>query len=159
MINAISAPPVAAVLASRASAVFPFARRSAMIPDPTTAASRKNVPSASATTRFFNGRHIRDSNRCWRTARGRALGGQHFGVARGLVQLCSTLTRCSFRQVVLEHDEHFPIVAVRIAYPGFVLQCVATVGLHFISCQQSGLFPFLPHRQYVCGLLNLNSEM
>ena len=46
---------LAGLLASRASAVFPPARRSAIMPEPATAASRKNVPSASATTRFLNG--------------------------------------------------------------------------------------------------------
>ena len=43
--------PVAIVLHSSASATFPPASLSAMIPEPTTAASRKAVPSHSATAR------------------------------------------------------------------------------------------------------------
>src|SRR2546425_11496106 len=48
MINAISANPVASELASSAIAVLPAASRSPMMPEPTTAASRSAVPSASA---------------------------------------------------------------------------------------------------------------
>src|SRR5580698_7985707 len=43
--------PVASVLASSAMATFPPARRSPMIPDPTTAARRNAVPRNSATAR------------------------------------------------------------------------------------------------------------
>src|ERR1700728_3788670 len=50
-INATSMAPVAIVLARSAMAAFPPLSRSPMIPEPTTAASRKAVPKASATTR------------------------------------------------------------------------------------------------------------
>src|SRR5262245_5088756 len=49
--RATRAAPVATVFASRASPMFPPARRSPMIPEPTTAASSRAVPRASATTR------------------------------------------------------------------------------------------------------------
>ena len=50
MISAYSAPPVAMALASSASPTFPPDSRSAMMPEPTTAASSSAVPKASATT-------------------------------------------------------------------------------------------------------------
>src|SRR4029077_10270100 len=43
--------PVGIVLPSSASAWFPPARRSAMMPEPTTAATRREVPTASAASR------------------------------------------------------------------------------------------------------------
>ena len=46
-----STAPVAMVLHSSASASFPPASFSAMMPEPTTAITRKNVPSASAARR------------------------------------------------------------------------------------------------------------
>ena len=46
--SAISAAPVASVLARSATAMFPPARRSPMMPEPTTAATSSAVPSASA---------------------------------------------------------------------------------------------------------------
>src|SRR5580658_6900172 len=49
--SAKSAPPVAMALASNATAALPAARRSAMMPEPTTAASSKPVPMASAAAR------------------------------------------------------------------------------------------------------------
>ena len=49
--NATSAAPVAAEFASNATAIFPPARRSPMIPEPTTVANRNAVPRNSATTR------------------------------------------------------------------------------------------------------------
>src|SRR5580658_7116493 len=50
-INATSMAPVAVVSARSAIATFPSASRSPMMPEPTTAARRKAVPSASATAR------------------------------------------------------------------------------------------------------------
>ena len=50
-ISATSAPPVASEFASSASATFPPASRSPMIPEPTTATSSSAVPQASATAR------------------------------------------------------------------------------------------------------------
>ena len=47
-INTTSMAPVASVFASRAIATFPPARRSPMMPEPTTVARRNAVPSASA---------------------------------------------------------------------------------------------------------------
>src|SRR5437764_11316565 len=49
--SATSAPPVASALASSATATLPPANRSPMMPDPTTVARRRAVPSASATRR------------------------------------------------------------------------------------------------------------
>src|SRR5581483_10283257 len=49
-INATSVAPVAIVLASSAMATLPPARRSPMIPEPTTVANRSPVPSPSATS-------------------------------------------------------------------------------------------------------------
>src|SRR6266404_4299478 len=51
-IRANSAAPVAIVLASNANATFPPASRSAIIPEPTTAATRSSVPRNSAVTRL-----------------------------------------------------------------------------------------------------------
>src|SRR6266702_2485951 len=51
-IEATSAAPVAMVFASRVSARLPPESRSAIIPEPTTAATRKAVPRNSATTRL-----------------------------------------------------------------------------------------------------------
>src|ERR1043165_3243787 len=54
-ISATSAAPVAIVFARSAIATLPPARRSPMMPDPTTAASNRPVPTASATMRRDNG--------------------------------------------------------------------------------------------------------
>src|SRR5436190_8387299 len=51
VISTTSAAPVAMALARSAMAEFPPASRSAMMPEPTTAISRKAVPSASAASR------------------------------------------------------------------------------------------------------------
>src|SRR6266403_1447375 len=51
-IRAMSAAPVAIVFASNANATFPPASRSAMIPDPTTAATSSSVPRHSAVRRL-----------------------------------------------------------------------------------------------------------
>src|SRR5271155_2343375 len=51
-IRATSIAPVARVLASRAMATLPPDKRSPMIPEPTTAASKSAVPTASDTTRL-----------------------------------------------------------------------------------------------------------
>src|SRR5215218_8673875 len=50
-IKAKSAAPVAIVFASRAKPLFPPLKRSAIMPEPTTAASRNAVPINSATLR------------------------------------------------------------------------------------------------------------
>ena len=47
VMSTYSIAPVAIVLPSNATAMFPPASRSAMIPEPTTQASKKNVPMAS----------------------------------------------------------------------------------------------------------------
>src|SRR5437660_11928760 len=51
-IRATSVAPVAIVLANNANATFPFARRSAMMPEPTTVATRSKVPKNSAVHRL-----------------------------------------------------------------------------------------------------------
>src|SRR5688572_17415180 len=55
-IRAARAAPVARVLASSASAPLPPARRSPMMPDPTTAAASSPVPTASPASRWLNTR-------------------------------------------------------------------------------------------------------
>src|SRR6266852_5714126 len=61
-INAIRVALVATVFARGAIATFPPARRSPMMPEPTTAASRKAVPSASLAARrstaFLGGKRL-----------------------------------------------------------------------------------------------------
>ena len=57
-IRAKSAAPVASVFASRATATLPPDKRSPMIPEPTTAANRKHVPTVSAVTRRARSRLI-----------------------------------------------------------------------------------------------------
>src|SRR6516165_2720055 len=60
-ISATNAPPVAIAFASRARPTFPVHRRSPMMPDPTTAMSRKAVATnsvkASCATGRLSGRH------------------------------------------------------------------------------------------------------
>jgi len=51
-IRATSAAPVATVFARSAKATFPLERRSAMIPEPITAATRNRVPKNSAAERL-----------------------------------------------------------------------------------------------------------
>src|SRR6202163_4605421 len=64
-ISATSAPPVASAFASSASPTFPPHKRCAMIPEPTTAASRNAVPvNSAATGRRFNARCSRSCRRC-----------------------------------------------------------------------------------------------
>ena len=52
VMSTTSMAPVASVLASRATATLPPARRSPMMPEPTTAASSSAVPISSAATRW-----------------------------------------------------------------------------------------------------------
>jgi hypothetical protein len=65
---AVRAAPVATEFASSARATFPSERRSAMIPDPTTAARSNPVPNASATKRWGSGATVacpRGIGRTW----------------------------------------------------------------------------------------------
>src|SRR5690349_24192726 len=124
--SASSAAPVASVLAKRAIAVLPAASRSPMIPEPTTAASKKAVPTASATTRFRNGCFTRYSY-SFRAARGRAVRRIHAGNCATAIRdvlgngLRTTIAGRGLGEVVLKDDEDFPLVAIRISHPGFVL--------------------------------------
>src|SRR5690348_16783184 len=49
--------------------------------------------------------------------------------------------------MILEYGENFPLVAVRVANPGLVLQGVATFRFHFVARRQPALLPVLPHGQ------------
>src|SRR5687767_654681 len=111
----------------------PPASRSAMMPDPTTAASKKNVPNISATTRLVNGGRIRGSDRCWRATGRRRFSFQRFSVADAVLDLRAALTRCGFGKIVFQHHEYFPLVAVRIADPRLILKGVTAIGLHLVA--------------------------
>src|SRR5512138_3315888 len=90
--SAVSAAPVAIVLARRAIATLPPARRSAMIPEPTTAASRRDVPTASAASRRAIVRCISVSSPVkWRRVelRGRTLHGESGVNKQRVLILCT----------------------------------------------------------------------
>src|SRR5882672_3411663 len=65
-------------------------------------------------------------------------------------RLCASLfanatTSARLRQVVFEDDECLPLVAVWIAYPGFVRNRVTAIGLHLVMRRQAGIVPLLLH--------------
>ena len=78
--------PVASVLPSRATASFPPARFSAMIPEPITVANRKKEPSPSAASRRASGGRSGKAGLQWRqepAARVPPAHPQHFGAETG----------------------------------------------------------------------------
>src|SRR5215469_3443409 len=104
------------LFARRAIAALPEDNLSAMIPEPTIAASRNAVPMNSATARrrivtfdLQADRHEILPRRC--AAASRTLG-----------------------QVIFEQNQGFPLIAVRIFDPGLGPYGIATIGLHFIAC-------------------------
>src|SRR5579872_286048 len=118
-ISATSAAPVATVLARRAMATFPPQRRSPMIPEPTTVASKSPVPKASATTR-------RRSSTAAATAGLRGLG------VRNPRNAAAALAGWLLHHGNLTlYDEHLPGIAVGILDPHLVLKRVAAFGVFF----------------------------
>jgi hypothetical protein len=62
-------------------------------------------------------------------------------------------------QIVFEHDEDLPLVAVGVFDPGLVLRGVAAVGLHFVAGEEAALVPLLADSQHVGGRCDLDAEM
>src|SRR6188508_2751172 len=133
--SATSPAPVATALARRAIATFPPASCSPMMPEPTTVASRRAVPTASAAARRARSGLIGDRAR-------RATGG-------GLRAGGGALARCIDRRAagalaplhdrrVLLHDEDLPRVAVRILDPDLVLESVTAGGVLLAQGEQTG---------------------
>lgn len=69
----------------------------------------------------------------------------------GLCNRSATLPsrRRFLRQVVLEHDEHLPFVAVWVVNPSLVLGGIAAVCFHLISCNKPALHPLLTNLQHI----------
>src|SRR5215471_12403711 len=120
------------LFARSAIAALPEDSLSPMIPEPTIASSRKAVPMNSATAR----RRIVTFN--LQTDR------YEIFSRRGCAATSRTLS-----QVIFQHNEGFPLIAVRIFDPGLVLYGIATIGLHFIACRQTGFGPLPPNRKNV----------
>ena len=62
-------------------------------------------------------------------------------------------------EIVLEDSEDFPLVAIGIADPRFVLQREATFRFHFFAREQSLFLPRLQHGQHVGSRVHLNSKV
>lgn len=77
------------------------------------------------------------------------LHGRRLSFDSGYLRHISSTTHVARWQVVLQDDEDFPFISVRIVNPGFVLNSVATVCLHLVACDQPRIDPFLPHRHYI----------
>src|SRR5262245_43227919 len=112
--RATSAAPVAMVFARSAIATFPPASRSPMMPEPTMAARRSAVPSASPTS--FRATSLGGIGRGRTTGAG-ATGGLGLGFTHGF-------------GVGLYHED-LPGVPVGIFDPDFVLQGVAAFAVVF----------------------------
>src|SRR5678815_1601781 len=138
--------PVATLLASNAIARLPSASLSPMIPEPTTAATRKVVPRNSATiaarllwrtTSSVRGYLLSNLYECWRVGAARAIGSSR----------------------VLKNYEHFPFITIGITDPRFVLQRITAVRLHFIASLQARFSPPVPNRQHILRAGNLNPQV
>ena len=57
--------------------------------------------------------------------------------------------RSHFREVVFEHNEHFPLVPVRFVDPGFVLARIAALCAYFVSRSQAFINPQLADGEHV----------
>jgi len=55
-------------------------------------------------------------------------------------------------------SNQFDLVAIRISHPRFILGSIATIGLHFVPCDEPGLCPFFAHGQDVRSRGDLNAE-
>src|ERR1700752_1287445 len=118
-IKATRAAAVAIVFANKASATLLPESRSAMIPDPTTAATRKPVPKASATRRRSIVWGICDLN--WSRCTAHGCRWLNFFFSTSGLNFGSAFTRYGFGQVIFQHDEYFPFITIGIPDPGFVL--------------------------------------
>src|SRR5581483_1079357 len=81
-----------------------------------------------------------------RAARGRAA-----GRSRSAAALHHVAGGRLLRELVLEHYEHLPLVAVGIGDPALVLDRVTTVGLHFIANFKTGVEPALACFEHLFG--------
>src|SRR5262249_22288184 len=141
--------PVAIVFARSASATFPAARRSAMMPEPTTVASNSAVPSPSATSRFGN-------SAAAATARLRL--GFGLWLDRGDAAPAGGGLLLHDRSVAL-HDEHLPCVPVRILDPHLVLQGITTLGVLLRERLQPSLLEPRPGDGDVLARRDLHAEV
>ena len=71
----------------------------------------------------------------------------------------ATSRRARFGEIVFEHDEDFPLIPVRIADPGLILDRIAAVRLHFIPWNQPFIGPSHPYGQDIIRGRDLNPEM
>ena len=60
---------------------------------------------------------------------------------------------------VFEHDENFPLIAVGVAGPCLILQCVAAIDLHLVDGQKPGGDPAFARLQNVIGGCDLNAQV
>src|SRR5260221_9485063 len=65
----------------------------------------------------------------------------------GTSLFANAATSARFRQVVLQHDECLPLVAVGIMYPSLVRNRVTAIGLHLVMRRQAAIVPLLLHCQ------------
>src|SRR5271163_1720114 len=89
-----------------------------------------------------------------------------FGLDTGLLRRWRTAARNAtrgtalvsllLRQIVLENNEHFPLIAVRIMHPRLILRRIAAIGLHLVASHQTSAYPFLPDAEHICGRIDLN---
>src|SRR5580700_8723314 len=63
------------------------------------------------------------------------------------------------RQIILENDEHFPFIAVRVMHPCLILRRVAAVGLHLVASHESNTRPSPPDTEHICGRTHLNPHV
>src|SRR5580692_7499247 len=123
-------------MASTASGFKPFGSTPALSGSNSLAATWRKYPSAIWLRAEFPVQRKRTFGldtgvlRCRRAAAGSTAGG-------------ASLSGRRLGQIVFENDEHFPLIAVRIMYPGLILGGIATVGLHFVASHQTCVCPFL----------------
>ena len=118
-ISATRPAPVASVLASSAIATFPPASCSPMIPEPTTVARSRAVPSPSATSLLNSIRVFFPS------CTGLSCAGSAEGAQQAAAVFAVVVHRCGVRL----HDEDLPHVAVGVLDPNLVLHRVAARGV------------------------------
>jgi len=106
-----------------------------MIPEPTMAASNSAVPSNSAATRFGSVSFTCDSDRQGTAATSRFGFGGFSQSGLVLIDVDTAFTRCRFREIILEYNKHFPLIAIRITNPRLVLNGITATGLHLIASQ------------------------
>src|SRR5580700_2660464 len=62
-------------------------------------------------------------------------------------------------QIVLENDEHLPLIAVRIMHPSLILRRIAAVGLHLVARDQTCAGPPLPDAKDIPSRTDLNAHV